>query len=145
MSLPEEYLQEIEEEKTLDGKPLDEVQVMTRKELEAEIKKLKANSEKIIAEETKGLSAENAALIAENKRLKKFAPVEEATPEWCIEQARCILTSVMSIGTAVNLLLSDERLQKDIPTIAKVESHLIQAEKVLSRLRRAWYVDTDTE
>lgn len=141
LSLPEEYLQEIEEEETIDGKPLDEVQAMTKKELEAEIKRLKANKDKIIAEETKALSVENAALIAENKRLKKFQPIEEATPEWCIEQADEVLKATLRIGTAIKFIISDPRIQKDFRTQAKIESYLIEAEKELSMITRAWYDD----
>ena len=144
LNLPEEYLQEIEEGQTIDGKPLDELQAMTKKELEAKIKKLKNEQEKNIAEETKTLKAENDALVRENKHLKKFEPVEEATPEWCIERAREIQTCALRIATIVKELLLDERLKDDVFTLSKMDVHIRLAEVAIRDLVEAG-LDTSDE
>lgn len=141
LELPEEYLEEAQREGTFDGKSIDEFQTMSHKEIVAEVKRLKKNQEKIIAEETKALCKEREALIEENRRLKKFAPAEEPTPEWCLEQSKNIHMAALQVVTLCRQLLWDERMKDDIQTQAKVEANINLATKALQDFNREW-IDT---
>ncbi len=134
LELPEEYTEEYIQEGTINGKPLDEYQAMTKKELEAEIKKLKNNQEKIIAEETKALKAENNDLIRENKRLKAYEPTEKTTPEWCLEKTSEIMKSGLRVVNLVHELMADERLKDDIMTKAKIEGQVLVVKRAAEDL-----------
>jgi hypothetical protein len=138
LELPEEYLDEAQQEGTLAGKPLDEFQAMSHREIVAEVKRLKRNQEKIIAEGNKALEAERDALIEENLRLKKFAPAEAPTPEWCLEQSENIKTAALQVITLCRSLLLDERMKDDIQTQAKIEGNINLAIKGLQDFNREW-------
>lgn len=141
LELPEEYLDEAQREGTLDGKPLDEFQAMSKREIIAEVKRLKRNQEKIITEGNKALETERDALIEENRRLKKFAPAEEPTPEWCLEQSKNIYMAALQVVTICRSFLWDERMKDDIQTQAKVEANINLATKALQDFNREW-IDT---
>lgn len=138
LELPEEYLEEAQQEGTLDGKPIDEFQAMSHREIVAEVKRLKRNQEKIIDEGNKALEAERDALIEENRRLKKFAPAEDPTPEWCLEQSQNIHMAALQVVILCRSLLSDERMKDDIQTQAKVEANINLATRALQDFNREW-------
>lgn len=138
LELPEDYHEEYLDQGVINGKPLDNYLHMTARELREEVKKLKNNQEKIIAEETKALKAENDALVKENKRLKKFEPVEEVTPEWCVEQAEKIKDAALTLTVLCRKMMIDERLHEDMPAQARIEQHLLFGVRALQDIMREW-------
>jgi len=143
LDLPVENLAEFKEDGTIDGRPLEEWQLKTAKELAADIEKLKRNQEKIIAEETKGLRAERDSLQKKCNDLQKFAPVDDATPEWCLTQFAALSKAVRDAVALRRQFIYDDRLKDDLPTQSKIESEFSWMRKELDSLEREW-IDTFT-
>ena len=138
IGLAEDHLDEIQGDGTLDGTPLGEYPTMSRKELAEKIKKLESKQEKITAEETKALTAERDALLKETERLQKFVPVEDTTPEWCLEKMKGLSKAVRDAVTLKRQFLYDDRLKDDIPTQAKIEGEFNWLRKEMDALEREW-------
>lgn len=143
LNLPEDDLEEFKEEGTLYGKPVEEWQLKSNKELAAELEKERNKRDKIIAEETKGLKAENAALVKQCKDLQKFAPVDDITPEWCLTQFAALSKAVRDAVALRRQFIYDDRLKDDFPTQAKIETEFRWMRKELESLEREW-IDTFT-
>ena len=143
LDLSEDDLGEFKEEGTIYGKPLEDWQLKSAKELAADLEKERKNRDKIIAEETKGLKAENAALVKQCKDLQKFAPTVNPSPEWCLEQFAALSKAVRDAVVLRRQFLYDDRLKDDFPTQAKIESEFSWMRKELDSLEREW-IDTFT-
>jgi hypothetical protein len=138
LDLPEDDLEEFKEEGTIYGKPVEDWQLKSAKELAADLAKEKKNRDKIIAEETKGLKAENAALVKQCKDLQKFVPTEDPNPEWSLKHVTEITKAVLGVTSLAQQFLYDEKLKADAVTQGKIEQQLTIARKVIESFIREW-------
>ncbi|WP_306548948.1 DUF3102 domain-containing protein [Desulfobulbus sp.] len=138
LDLPEDDLEEFKEEGTIYGTPLEDWQLKSAKELAADLAKEKKNRDKIIAEETKGLKAENAALVKQCKDLQKFAPVDDATPEWALSQVTELTKATLVVVSLAQQFLNDERLNCDMVTRNKIDGNINLARNTLDKFYREW-------
>ncbi|MGD9948645.1 MAG: DUF3102 domain-containing protein [Desulfobulbus sp.] len=143
LDLPEEDLEEIKKEDALYGKPLEEWQLKTNKELAEELEKERKNRDKIIAEETKTLRSERDGLQEKCNDLEKFAPVDDQSPEWCLEHFAELSKAVRDAVALRRRFMHDDRLKEDLPTQAKIEAEFMWMRKELDLLEREW-IDTFT-
>ena len=138
LDLPEDDLEEFKEEGTIYGKPLEDWQLKSAKELAADLEKERKNRDKIIAEETKGLKAENDALVKQCKDLQKFVPTEDPNPEWSLKHVTEITKAVLGVVSLAQQFLHDEKLKDDAVTQGKIEQQLTISRKVLDNFIREW-------
>lgn len=142
LGLPDDYKDEADKDGTINGRPVSEYTGMTRKELMAEIsrlKKIKDDSiEKNVAEETKGLKAERDALQRKCDELKKFAPVEDPTPEWALSQITELTKATLLVVSLAEQFLGDEKIKVDRVTRHKVEGSINLARSAFDDFYREW-------
>jgi hypothetical protein len=143
LDLPEDDLEEFKEGGTIYEKPLEEWQLKTNKELAKDLEKERKNRDKIISEETKTLRSERDGLQEKCNELKKFAPVEDTTPEWCLEHFAEFSKAVRDAVALRRRFMYDDRLKDDLSTQAKIEAEFMWMRKELDLLEREW-IDTFT-
>ncbi|MDA8106181.1 MAG: hypothetical protein M0Z71_12490 [Nitrospiraceae bacterium] len=123
LEAPEEDLKELEDKGVLAGNTMDELSVMSRRDLTALVRDLKAAREVIAKGIEKEMRAEMKALQKEVKRLSAFDPEAHSEDlEYLVEQVKTIDSALDEVDTMMRKFIVDERVL-DHPEIQhKVEA-----------------------